>query len=120
MFPHRRCRIFLQHRTHPCRSVEQFAAAIGAAVIERFGAFRAEGAFERADERARCLRRKVGAAAFAIGAHFEHGAGSSGSFAHGVADRFDHLFDFGGIVAFALKFGLSVCVVAIFFLALVL
>ena len=54
------------------RSVEQFAAAIGAAVIQTVGAGGAEGAFKAANERAGCFGRKVAAAAFAIGAHFKH------------------------------------------------
>ncbi len=54
------------------RAVHQFAAAIGAKVIERIGAFRTKRAFKRADKGAGGIGRKVTAAFFAIGAHFEH------------------------------------------------
>ena len=53
--------------------VHQLAAAIRAAIVERLCALRAEGAFERADKSACLVGRKIGAAAFAVGAHFEHG-----------------------------------------------
>ena len=59
------------------RPIEQFAAAIGAMLIEIVGALRAEGAFERADERTTVIGREIGAAAFAVGAHFEHVAACS-------------------------------------------
>ena len=58
----------------PRRAVEQFAAAIVATLVERVCAGRAEGAFERADERARRIGRKFGGTAFAAGAHLEHQA----------------------------------------------
>ena len=54
--------------------VHQFATAIGAAIVERLGALRTKSAFERADERAGFIGGQVGAAAFAIRAHFEHRA----------------------------------------------
>jgi hypothetical protein len=53
-------------------TVHQFALAIGAAIIEVFGAFGAEGAFHRTDEGAGGFGGKLGAAVFAIGAHFQH------------------------------------------------
>ena len=52
--------------------IHQFAAAIGAVLIQLIRAIAAERAFERTDKRAGCLRRKIAAAAFAIGAHFKH------------------------------------------------
>ncbi len=52
--------------------VRQLTAAIGATIIQRLGASGAEGAFERADESTGCLGGKIAAAAFAIGAHFQH------------------------------------------------
>ena len=58
---------------NPGRAVEQLAPAIGALFVERVGTVGAEGAFERADERPRRVGGKVDAAAFAIGAHGEHG-----------------------------------------------
>ena len=61
-----------QRCTDARRPVEQFAAAIRAMLVQRIGADRAEGAFERTDERAGLLGRKIGAATFAIGAHFAH------------------------------------------------
>ncbi len=68
----------LQRRAGAGRPVHQLAAAIGAAIVERVGAFGAEGAFERTDERPRRGGGQVDAAAFAIGAHVEHGGGGSG------------------------------------------
>jgi hypothetical protein len=56
----------------PSRPVEQFTAAVGAAIIERLGTFGAKGAFERTDEGAGGLSQQVHAAFFAIGAHFKH------------------------------------------------
>jgi len=53
-------------------AIEQLAAAIGAALIERVGAIGAEGILQRADERAALVGGQVDAAAFAIGAHVEH------------------------------------------------
>jgi len=54
-------------------AIEQLAAAFGAALVERVGAIGAEGIFQRADERAALVGGQVDAAAFAIGAHVEHG-----------------------------------------------
>lgn len=67
-----------ERRAYPCRAVEQFAAAIGAMLVECVGAFSAEGALERTDGRARRIGGKIGAAAFAIEMHGEHGRGYSG------------------------------------------
>src|ERR1700710_851940 len=62
----------------PRRPVRQFAAASRATIVQRIGAFRAKGAFEAADECARGLGGKIGAAAFAVGAHLErHQAAAS-------------------------------------------
>jgi hypothetical protein len=61
----------------PCRAVHQLTAAVRAAIVERFRAWRAERAFEAADERARRLGRQVCAAAFAIRPHFQHQAAAS-------------------------------------------
>src|SRR3569832_2541727 len=66
--------IFGEHLVDPRRPIHQFAAAIGAAVVELLGAFGAEGAFERADEGAGFVGGQVDAAAFAVGAHLEHEA----------------------------------------------
>jgi hypothetical protein len=52
--------------------VHELAAAVGAEIVERIGAFGAERAFEAADEGPRRLCREVNTAAFAIGAHFQH------------------------------------------------
>ncbi|AJP70856.1 hypothetical protein TS85_02020 [Sphingomonas hengshuiensis] len=57
---------------YSCRAVEQFAAAIGAAFVQCIGAVGAEGAFERADERPALIGGEIDAAAFAVGAHFQH------------------------------------------------
>ena len=54
------------------RPIEHFAPAIGAQIIERLGTLRAKRALERANERAGRLGGEIGAATFAIGAHFEH------------------------------------------------
>ena len=62
----------------PRRPIDQFAPAIGAAIVKRLGTGCAEGAFERTDECACRRGGQVGAAAFTIGAHFEHGAGLGG------------------------------------------
>ena len=59
-------------RLGPARPVHQFAAAVGTAIIERVGAFGAEGALERTEERPRCLGGQVRAATLAIGAHLKH------------------------------------------------
>jgi hypothetical protein len=59
-------------RLGPARAVHEFAAAIGAEVVERFGAFGAEGAFEAADEGTGRFGREIPAAALAIGTHFQH------------------------------------------------
>ena len=56
------------------RAVHQLAGAVGASIVQRLGARRAEGAFERADERAGRIRRQVRAAALAIGVHPQHQA----------------------------------------------
>lgn len=61
-----------QRLADPRRPIDQLAAAIGAKLVERIGAFGAESAFERADERAGLIGGQIDAAAFAIGAHFEH------------------------------------------------
>ena len=52
--------------------VQQFAAAIGAALVKLVGALGAKGAFEAADERTGGLSRQVGAATLAVWAHFKH------------------------------------------------
>ena len=54
-------------------AIEQLAAAIGAALIERVRAIGAEGILQRTDERATLVGGQIDAAAFAIGAHLEHG-----------------------------------------------
>ena len=54
-------------------TIEQLTAAVGAALVERVGAIGAEGIFQRADERAALVGGQIDAAAFAIGAHVEHG-----------------------------------------------
>ena len=59
-------------RLGPAWAVHQFAAAIGAAIIEQVRAFGAEGALERTDERAGRFGGQVRAAALAIGAHLKH------------------------------------------------
>ena len=61
----------------PRRPVRQLTAAIGAAIIQRLGTFRAEGAFERADERSGRLGGEIAPAALAIGAHVKHQAAAS-------------------------------------------
>lgn len=61
-----------QRRADTYRPVEQLTTAIEAMLVERIGAERAESAFERTDECAGFLRRKIGAATFTIGAHFEY------------------------------------------------
>ena len=61
----------------PRRPVRQFAAAIGAAIIQRLGTLCAESAFERADEGTGGLGREIAPAALAIGAHFKHHAAAS-------------------------------------------
>ena len=51
----------------------EVAAAIGANTVERtISAVCAEGTLERADEGPDFICRKIGIAAFAIGAHLEH------------------------------------------------
>jgi len=57
---------------YPRRAIQEFPPAIGATIVQRIGAFRAKGAFERADERARLTGRQVYAATLAIRAHLEH------------------------------------------------
>src|SRR5688572_5613802 len=72
--PLRRWRMFHMQGFGPGRAVHQLAAAVGAAVIERFGAIGAKSALEAADERAGRLGRQVRPATLAIGAHLEHQA----------------------------------------------
>ena len=55
------------------RTVEQLATAIRTAFIERVGAIGAEGILQRTDERATLVGGQIDAAAFAVGAHLEHG-----------------------------------------------
>lgn len=55
-------------------AIEQLAAALGAALIERVGAIGAEGVLQRTDKRAALVGGQIDAAAFAIGAHLEHGS----------------------------------------------
>ena len=69
------------------RPVHQFAAAIGATVIVAVSAIGAEGAFERANERARRLGRQICAACLAIGPHLQHGL------ARGLCDRVANRID---------------------------
>ena len=57
-----------------CRPVEQFAPAVRTPLVERIRALGAEGAFERADERAGRIGGKLAGAAFAGKAHFQHQA----------------------------------------------
>ena len=59
-------------RRCPRGPVQQFAAAIGAALVELVGASGAKGAFEAADKCTGSFGRQISAAAFAIGAHFKH------------------------------------------------
>jgi hypothetical protein len=61
-----------QRLIHPGRPVEQLATAIGATLVQRVGTFGAEGALERADEGTGIIGGQIDAAAFAIGAHFQH------------------------------------------------
>ncbi len=68
-----RSRALGEEMPSPRRPIEQFAPAIGAALVEVFGAIGAKGAFEAANEGAGILCRQIHAAAFAIGAHFKHG-----------------------------------------------
>ena len=56
----------------PRRSIQHFATAIGAAIIQKLATLRAKGAFERADEGAALIGRQIDAAALAIGAHLKH------------------------------------------------
>ena len=58
----------------PRRPVQQLAAAIGAALVERVSALRAVGAFKAADEGAGEFGRQVAAAALAVRAHLQHQA----------------------------------------------
>ena len=64
-------------RNRAGRAVHQLAAAIGAAIIEPFGAGRAKSTFEAANERAGGFGWQIGAAAFAIGTHFQAHAAAS-------------------------------------------
>ena len=59
-------------RRCPRGPVQQLAAAVGAAFVQLVRASGAEGAFEAADKCAGGFGWQVGAAAFAIGAHFKH------------------------------------------------
>ena len=59
-------------RRCPRGPVQQFAAAVGTALVELVGALGAEGAFEAADKCAGGFGWQVGAASLAIGAHFKH------------------------------------------------
>ena len=52
--------------------VQQFAAAIWAALVQLVGASGANGALKAANERTGGFGRQISAAAFAIGAHFKH------------------------------------------------
>ena len=62
----------MQRRAFTQRPVEQIAAAVRTNLVERVGAVRAEGTFERADEGAMDIGRQVLAALFAIGSHLKH------------------------------------------------
>lgn len=66
------CGVLRQQLADARRAVEQLATAIGAAFIERVGAIGAKGVLQRADERAALISGQINAAAFAIGAHFQH------------------------------------------------
>lgn len=81
----------------PRRTVDQLAAAVGAYIVEGFGARRAESAFEAADEGAGRLGREVRAATLAIGAHLEH---SGGDFLHRIADGVDDALHLTRVIAF--------------------
>ena len=59
------------------RAIHQLAAAIGAAIIKPFGAGRTIGAFKAANKRAGVFGWQIGAAALAIGAHFQAHAAAS-------------------------------------------
>jgi hypothetical protein len=64
--------MLLQRATDARGTIEQLAAAVRATLVERLGAIGTEGVLQRTDECAALVRRQVDAAAFAIGAHFEH------------------------------------------------
>ena len=66
--------MLLQQGLGACRSVEQFAAAIGAAFVHVFCAIRTICAFEGADKGTTNMGGQVCAAAFTIGPHLEHQA----------------------------------------------
>jgi hypothetical protein len=68
-----RGRVLCQRIADPRGTIEQLAAAIGTALVERVGAIGAEGVLQRTDKRAALVSRQINAAAFAIGAHVEHG-----------------------------------------------
>lgn len=94
--------MFLERGTGACRPVQQFATAIGTAVVQLLGTFCAEGAFEGADESTALISRKIGAAPFAIGSHLKHDCSSfrdSGA-GDGVADSLDHALDLLRVVPF--------------------
>jgi hypothetical protein len=57
---------------HARWAVHQFAATIGAPVIQRLCRGCAECAFERANERARLIGGQVRPAALAVRAHLKH------------------------------------------------
>ena len=59
------------------RAIHQLAAAIGAAIIKPFGAGGAKSAFETANKRTGGFGWQIGAAALAIGAHFQAHAAAS-------------------------------------------
>src|SRR3546814_11992116 len=61
----------------PDRPVQQFAAAIGADIIQRLRTCRAESAFEGADEGTASRSREVSPAPFAVGQHLKHQAAAS-------------------------------------------
>ncbi len=62
-----------QRIVDPRGAIEQLATTIGTALVERIGAIGAEGVLQRTDERAALVSGQINAAAFAIGAHLEHG-----------------------------------------------
>src|SRR3546814_18736379 len=61
----------------PDRPVQQFAAAIGADIIQRLRTCRAESAFEGADEGTASRSREVSPAPFAVWPHLKHQAAAS-------------------------------------------
>lgn len=79
-------------------AIHKLTAAIGADIVKFFGAWRAEGAFEAANERARRFGGQISAATFAVGAHVEHFAILLSRRANRVAHSVDDLFDLRRIV----------------------